>query len=171
MMSYSEDLIAQAELLLKVSKKKPNQANLRRSISAAYYALFHFLISEASSRILPQRSAVLRQAISRSISHADIKNVCDQLIKKDLQTMKQQVRSMLPRLPTALIRSLCESFIDLQQSRHAADYDLGTAVKKLKAEESVKRAQNAIASWRHVPDQEKEILLVLVLFQSRLRAD
>jgi hypothetical protein len=39
-MSQHEDLLAQAVILAKIDLKKPKQANLRRAISSAYYAVF-----------------------------------------------------------------------------------------------------------------------------------
>ena len=41
------DLLEQAVRLAKLDVKKPKQANLRRAISSAYYALFHMLVDEA----------------------------------------------------------------------------------------------------------------------------
>jgi uncharacterized protein (UPF0332 family) len=45
-----DDLLAQAEHLARVDKKKPKQANLRRAVSAAYYALFHPVASSSPAR-------------------------------------------------------------------------------------------------------------------------
>lgn len=46
-MSIHKDLLQQARLLAILDEKRPKQANLRRAISSAYYALFHYLIDEA----------------------------------------------------------------------------------------------------------------------------
>jgi uncharacterized protein (UPF0332 family) len=43
-MAFAEDLLRQAFLLLHKEPKTPTQASLRRSVSTAYYALFHLLI-------------------------------------------------------------------------------------------------------------------------------
>ena len=37
-----EDLFQQAAELATIDAKKPKQANLRRAVSAAYYAVFHY---------------------------------------------------------------------------------------------------------------------------------
>lgn len=42
-----QDLLEQAIKLAKLDIRKPKQANLRRSISSAYYALFHLLVDDA----------------------------------------------------------------------------------------------------------------------------
>ena len=43
-MAYHHELLEQANELAR--KNNPNQADLRRSVSSAYYALFHLLIFE-----------------------------------------------------------------------------------------------------------------------------
>ena len=48
-MAYAEDLLKQAFLLINKERKIPTQASLRRSVSTAYYALFHLLIQDASA--------------------------------------------------------------------------------------------------------------------------
>lgn len=45
----SGNLLAQAKLLATKEQSRPKQASLRRSVSAAYYALFHLLV-DASAR-------------------------------------------------------------------------------------------------------------------------
>jgi len=61
-MSLAEDLLEQADHLARREKKRPKQASLRRAVSAAYYALFHLLISETVSnwRRADQRADLAR---------------------------------------------------------------------------------------------------------------
>ena len=47
-MTLANDLPAQAKHLASRERGRPRQASLRRAASAAYYALFHLLIREAS---------------------------------------------------------------------------------------------------------------------------
>ena len=48
-MSLHADLLEQAEQLAQLDPRRPKQANLRRAVSSAYYALFHLLTWEASA--------------------------------------------------------------------------------------------------------------------------
>ena len=48
-MSLHADLLDQAEQLAQLDPRRPKQANLRRAISSAYYALFHLLAWESSA--------------------------------------------------------------------------------------------------------------------------
>ena len=45
--SLPRDLLAQARLLATKESSRPKQASLRHAISAAYYALFHLLVTDA----------------------------------------------------------------------------------------------------------------------------
>jgi hypothetical protein len=47
-MPYHEDLIEHALFLATLNPGQPKQADLRRAVSAAYYALFHLLTTEAA---------------------------------------------------------------------------------------------------------------------------
>ena len=46
-MAYHDELLQQARELVHKNPNNPTQADLRRSVSSAYYALFHLLIFEA----------------------------------------------------------------------------------------------------------------------------
>ena len=51
-MTVHQDLFLQAVTLAKIDAKKPKQVNLRRAISAAYYAVFHSLVYEACCTVI-----------------------------------------------------------------------------------------------------------------------
>jgi len=56
-MSLHADLLDQAEQLAQLDPRRPKQANLRRSVSSAYYALFH------SIRRARERLAITQQDV------------------------------------------------------------------------------------------------------------
>src|SRR5580658_11266364 len=69
-MAFAEDLLKQAFLLLNKESKNPTQASLRRSVSTAYYALFHLLIQEASAN---WSRADTRDYLARAFEHRTMK--------------------------------------------------------------------------------------------------
>ena len=75
-MSLHGDLLEQAGRLARQEPRKPKQASLRRAVSAAYYALFHLLINEATRLFLSgvQREA-LRLRLARAFRHSAMKHV------------------------------------------------------------------------------------------------
>ncbi|HTX37316.1 MAG TPA: hypothetical protein VME43_19950, partial [Bryobacteraceae bacterium] len=102
-MPYHDDLLAQAGHLAQLDRTRPKQVNLRRAISAAYYAMFHLLISSAVNNWRIERQ---RADLGRAFQHGTMKGAC---------------RSMVS--PSPDLKIVAKTFIDLQQNRHRADYD------------------------------------------------
>src|ERR1700684_3228614 len=73
-LALHNDLLEQAEHLARREPKRPRQASLRRAVSAAYYALFHFLISEAT---LNWRQSSQRAALGRYFQHGSMAKASD----------------------------------------------------------------------------------------------
>jgi len=70
-----EQLLEQARFLLTL---EPNQANLRRAVSSAYYALFHLLIR---ATVLKWNEPLHQPRIARSFDHERMKKVSGATIK------------------------------------------------------------------------------------------
>ena len=63
-MSLHDDLLEQAQQLAQLDARRPKQANLRRVVSSAYYALFHLLASETSALYAAEPGPAAVDAIS-----------------------------------------------------------------------------------------------------------
>ena len=74
-MAFADDLLTLAEHLTAPAATDPEQAWLRRSISTAYYALFHLLIGEAAQRWTGSPAA--RLGLERAFRHDPVKTVRD----------------------------------------------------------------------------------------------
>jgi hypothetical protein len=70
-MAYHHDLLDQAVKLAHEDPANPKQASLRRAVSAAYYAVFHLLIFEATSNY---GKAHLQTALGRAFDHGPMRN-------------------------------------------------------------------------------------------------
>lgn len=90
------DLIDQARELATRDAKKPKQANLRRAVSAVYYALFHYFVDEACCvGIGSQRGqASYRHVLGRAFVHQTMKQACTSF---GGGTLKDAVSKGLPR--------------------------------------------------------------------------
>ncbi len=126
-----DDLLVQAKRLATLDARKPKQSNLRRAISAAYYAAFHLLIDEACRvQIGAQHNqAPFRQVLGRAFAHGVMKEACKSF---GGGTLKKGVAKGLPvgfTIPGE-IRRLAEAFVELQEKRHIADYDLTERFKR-----------------------------------------
>ena len=73
MPDLQDDLLDQAEFLLSRDERRPKQANLRRAVSAAYYALFHQLAADTTFNHLSSRPRLLQEYARRSLGHHEMK--------------------------------------------------------------------------------------------------
>ncbi len=71
-MAYHDDLLQQAIDLAHKNPIAPTQADLRRSVSTADYALFHLLVSET---VTHWSLASSRDALGRMFEHSLMKKV------------------------------------------------------------------------------------------------
>ncbi len=81
-MSLHADLLAQAEQLAQLDLRRPKQASLRRAVSAAYYALFHLLTSEASAMYAAEPGLAAR--INRTLGHGEMKKASSMIANDKL---------------------------------------------------------------------------------------
>jgi uncharacterized protein (UPF0332 family) len=125
------DLLDQALRLAKIDVKKPKQANLRRAISSAYYAVFHLLVDEACRAQIgaQHHQAPFRRVLGRAFAHGVMKDACKSF---GGGALKKGVAKGLPvgfTIPSE-IREIAGTFVDLQENRHLADYDLTERFKR-----------------------------------------
>jgi uncharacterized protein (UPF0332 family) len=156
-----EDLLDQAVRLAKIDLNKPKQANLRRAISSTYYAVFHLLIDEACRAQIgaSHSQAAFRQVLGRAFVHGIMKDACRSF---GGGTLKRSVEKGLPigfTIPGE-IRKLAGIFVDLQEKRHLADYDLTERFKRSEVLAMIAEVRNDIENFRNLaPSNEKLFFL------------
>lgn len=151
-----DDLLYQAEALARLDARRPKQANLRRAISSAYYAVFHFLTHESTCALFgTQHSpAPYRHVIGRAFTHATMKQAC---VSFGGGNLKESVIKGLPHNPQGrypvlqAIQTLAETFVELQEKRHFADYDRNERFKRDDALSLIEQAKREIASFESLP--------------------
>src|SRR6185503_1425183 len=77
-MSLADDLRRQAYHLATREPRRPKQASLRRAVSAAYYAIFHLLVDEATLMMFGGRTdrRRFRYVLARDFSHQSVVAAC-----------------------------------------------------------------------------------------------
>ena len=136
-MAYHDDLLAQALQLVNVSP--PSQLTLRRAVSAAYYAVFHFLISEETRN---WGNISLRSALGRAYDHGIMKTASNRILNaKDFPYIGEDPAAV------ADLRSVAQIFSQLQEDRHFADYNLTKDLKPVEALTQVKSAEKIFNLW------------------------
>jgi uncharacterized protein (UPF0332 family) len=162
MARIGRDLIIQADELAKADPRRPKQATLRRSVSTAYYGLFHFLIEESALLLFGAAPADLpfRQLAARAFVHGKMRSVCLEFVKPNPQQVHVLLQPFwipLGIAPNQQARLIAQTFIDLQDDRHSADYDVSLVFSRQDALNSVTRAEAAVAAWRQMKSATPEI--------------
>jgi len=149
--AFPEDLLQQAYDLAWKEPEEPKQASLRRAVSTAYYALFHLLIDESVAKWAVQRQ---RSVLARTFEHGRMKKVCEELKKS-----ASSGAAVLPEL-----ENVARAFIQLQQSRHRADYDNSQPWSRTDALNELTLATEAFHSWLAIAEKDAAQDFLLQLF-------
>lgn len=157
-MALADDLLEQARHLAKREPKRPKQASLRRAISAAYYSLFHLLISSA---IFQWKGVDQRPHVARGFDHRAMKDASKRAAKLRFGTADAAIGGQL--------KTVAQAFIDLQQNRHAADYSYLKKWSRTEVQSHVDTAATAFAAWRSIQHEKlaKDYLISLLIKERR----
>lgn len=162
-MSLDEDLLEQAEHLARRDSRRPRQASLRRAISAGYYALFHLFVREATAVVVSDPG--LRQLVPRAFDHSEMKQACRPFAAGALPDHLKAVTTT--GVPDDL-KTVADTFIQLQQSRHEADYNVSRTFNRQDTLTLVQQVRAAFEAWQRVRDQQiTTVFLVNLLLGSK----
>jgi hypothetical protein len=153
----ASELIAQADRLARATKRKPRQVDLKRAVSATYYAMFHALAKECADTIAgtgPQRSDPAWVQVYRALEHGVAKNACKQARNKGI--------------PPEIVK-FAETFVALQEERHAADYDPQSFYARAAVSTLVADAAQAIDDLGQVARAHRRAFVALVLLREPRR--
>jgi uncharacterized protein (UPF0332 family) len=141
-MALHDDLLQQANDL--AQKNHPNgiEADFRRAVSSAYYALFHLLIHEACQNWLHSTS---KKHLARMFEHSYMKKVS----KRVEDPAKMPYVNVDPAIVLQL-RKVAHIFSELQDKRHEADYDVARMWSFTEALTDIQTAQNAFQIWNNI---------------------
>jgi len=154
--ALSSDLIATARQLANVHQRRPRQADLRRSISTSYYALFHGLAELTAGRLVGSTGATQKSAawmrVHRNLNHLTAKKACS---RPELQGCSQGLAQFLASFPR------------LQELRHQADYDPAARFKQGEALSAADDAERGLAGLQAAPRDEQLDFITLALGMTR----
>lgn len=161
-MALHSDLLVQARYLARKEPRRPKQASLRRAVSAGYYALFHFLIDKATRLVISGAGAdrqSLRGILSRAFNHGQMRKVSESFGGNRSNPWKDVFAGPVP----SDLRTIASSFVDLQQARHEADYDLTRDLTRAEVLALITQAQQAVQLWPNVANQSHSRAFLLGL--------
>lgn len=168
-MPLVDDLLEQADHLANRDAARPRQANLRRAVSSGYYAIFHEIIDTAVVHVMPAARArgPIGHRLRRIIQHKQILTVASWYSTSSPQGMPAGVRILRTvgvDVPADLV-AICDVFVDMQNARHRADYDLSKSFSRLEANRLIGDAARAVHLLRGLPiSEDRDLFLYACLF-------
>jgi hypothetical protein len=163
-----DHLLEQADrLIAPVGGGAPRQADLRRAISTAYYGVFHAIATEAADSFAgrTQRQSPRYALVYRSIGHRSLRGTCEDVIKTILPAKYVHYQ---PSGGFGLdIVALATAVIDLQEKRHAADYDPLFRARAAEAILAVETGRAGLSRLRNANPTRRRAFLSLVVFSPR----
>ncbi|MFT4035643.1 MAG: hypothetical protein QM679_08720 [Patulibacter sp.] len=156
---------------------RPFDIDLRRAVSAAYYALFHQLTASTATQVFGDLDAA-RGYVVRWLNHGDVAQAARLVStfssRSELDPRWQAEKRAMWHLvhsapPTSELLSVCETFVDLQQRRHDADYDRARRVSKPDATQAIADAEQALQSIQTLVDTSDpawSVFLGLIAFSA-----
>ena len=180
------ELLDQATHLTK--RKNTNgeisQADLRRAVSSAYYALFHFLILQSVNLLCKNFSLALKHKMCRTFQHGEMSKICMDFIKeiqryeKELEFQKEEQnkiyksngkysgKTITPfkgkytnflNFPiNDSIKKMALIFPDMQEFRHEADYNLAVQLETINVLSKITEVKEAIKNWKKLRAKEQQ---------------
>jgi hypothetical protein len=163
--SLAGDLLEQAGHLAKRERQRPRQASLRRSVSSSYYAVFHLLTSEASRLVGQNLTPAAAHRIQRWFDHHEMKRVCGMF---STPAPPRSIALVLGVAPSIEIQGIAQSFIQLQEARIEADYDLTSIWTRLGAQQHTKTAQDVFDAWARIQRTHEANVFAIALLSAKL---
>lgn len=162
-MPRPSELLDTARLLASARDEAPTDADLRRCISTAYYAIFHAVLTAGADRFFgaDNREEAGYSQLYRAYDHGRLKSRCEQILASKPERFERE------RLSSAYfgsdLRAFAQSFKRRHASRERADYDPRATFTAAEARAAIAEAERAIASLTSAPDGERSHLLALTL--------
>ena len=163
-MAYSDGLLQLAAELANLDVAEPRQASLRRSISTAYYALFHKLIEESTAN---WAHTGLRTELGRVFEHGKMKSACAERSRQ----LNVLARNGIATEGGQKLLLVVDAFLVLQEARHLADYDNGKEWTRTDALEHIALAAEAFTSWSAIRDDDDAQAVLVALLGKRRRSE
>lgn len=156
-----DDLLTVADNLVKGRSDQPNQVELRRAVSTAYYALFHELGNNCADLLVGLRSSTQtnqawRQAY-RALDHREVRRKCTRGPGKPI---------LDGQFPSG-IQDFAKQFVKMQATRHKADYDPFEAFTRSGVEQLIRESRTAVEDFRSAAERDRRAFAVFVLFPIR----
>jgi uncharacterized protein (UPF0332 family) len=162
-----DHLFEQADKLITPQTGRPRQVDIRRAISAAYYAIFHATITAAADQFvgMTNRDENRYGLLYRSVDHKWLRELCKEVQKS---TPSSNFRPYTPPGGFGVdIAAFAAAVVTLQVKRHTADYDVMVRMNRSEAVLAIAEARAALGRFDRAGQQQRLAFLSLLLFSPR----
>ena len=161
-MGITQDLLHQSHRLAIHGGLHSTQADYRRAVSAAYYAIFHLIGEECGQRWLGA-SPEAETAVQRALDHVAVRNVSGQF-----KNVWRSWSGANIAVPPPLER-FASTVTNLQIERHSADYDNSRNWTEGEVLDRINSAEYAVHDWLSVREEPiaGDYLLAILLGKRR----
>ena len=172
MSELGRNLLEQAHGLQRMGTRgRPRQSSLRRSVSTAYYSVFHLLTDASAKHLIGagRERRAMRLAVRRGFEHSTMRSVCKTFGGGG--TLPAVLQAAAPSGPvSADLRDVAVLFVTLQDERHLADYDLTREYSRGEARQLVDEVQDLYDNlWPGLKsDPHRDVFLVALLLHRQL---
>jgi hypothetical protein len=149
-MAFADDLLALAQDIANLPSEARRQANLRRAVSTAYYALFHLLISEAT---LNWARPELWPTLGRLFDHGPMYSTSVTREAELNAYFKGNPPESSERTVAQHLLTVSKAFVQAQQRRVDADYNMGREVTETETLTQIESVTEAFKSWNIIRDE------------------
>lgn len=145
----------------------PSEVELRRALSASYYAVFHALIA-SGSRLFARGGDALRNQVTRAYNHAAMRKVRDAYVRSPNAPFPPSSAQLNPGAPDIRLTNVARTFAQLQEARHLAVYDLASPITYSTVVVLVAAADAALTDFQAIEAQpETTVSLTALLLADR----
>ena len=150
----ARDLMATARGLMELDPRLPTQANQRRALSTAYYAVFHALARSAADLLIGRKRTAAWHQAYRALEHGHAKRAC-------------QNKRAMEGFPSEILE-FAGTFVVLQDARHQADYSLEVSCERNGTLAAIDRAEQAIGQLEGANIEHRRDFVAYTLFKRLL---
>lgn len=138
------------------------EVEVRRSVSALYYGLFHRLAAAGATVFLPGGELLSSQA-ARAFSHGTMLDVCKAYCLPSKNQLPSPLDRLVPKVRDKRLVDVAQAFIDLQDARHSADYDVFREFPRVDGLDWLTQAEHAHWMLDQVQDLPETIVFLTAL--------
>ncbi|MCC6575336.1 MAG: hypothetical protein IT462_16290 [Planctomycetes bacterium] len=159
-MTLAQQLLEVARSLLAAQTAGTEEAQFRRAVSTAYYAVFHRLIEKSAEMLRGQNvEHGLFHVIARAFDHTAMKHLANAMRGG---TAPEIVNKVIKQVPDDL-RTVAENFVDLQLARHDADYALAENFDAARGTRALQQADAVFSQLDHSSPSPELVSFLTIL--------